>query len=101
MKTFNDSFVNIVPNLAIDAYNVSEVTASDTNSLISIIEKYEHHPSITAIKNHMDKRGKNNFSFREKKLVPVKTKTLTTRKLHSSMIYQQNSLRNILIYLQQ
>ena len=28
---------------------------TDTNSFTSIIEKYKHHPSITAIKNHMDK----------------------------------------------
>ena len=49
-------FVNIVPNLGIDAYNVSEVIISDTNSLISIIEKYKHHPSITAIKNRMDNK---------------------------------------------
>ena len=64
-KTFNDFFVNIVPNRGIDAYNASEVTTSDTNSLTSVIEKYKHHPSITAIKNHMDKIEKPNFSFRE------------------------------------
>ena len=29
-KTFYEFFVNIVPNLGIDAYNVSEVTTSDT-----------------------------------------------------------------------
>ena len=31
-KTFYEFFVNIVPNLDIDAYNVSEVSTSDTNS---------------------------------------------------------------------
>ena len=63
-KTFNEFFVNIVPDLDINAYNVSEVTTSDTNSLTSIIEKYKH-PSITAIKNHMDRIEKPNFSFRK------------------------------------
>ena len=43
---------------------MSEVTTSDTNSLTSIIEKYKHHPSITAIKNHMDKTEKSDFSFK-------------------------------------
>ena len=62
-KTFNRFFVNIVPNLDIDAYNVSEISASDTNSLASMIEKYKYLPSITAIKNHMDKIEKANFSF--------------------------------------
>ena len=50
-KTFNKFFVNVLPNLGIDLYNVSEITTSDTNSLTSIIEKYKHHPSIIAIKN--------------------------------------------------
>ena len=49
--------VNIVLNLGIDAYNVSEVTTSDTNSLTSIIEKDKHHSSITVIKNHMDREA--------------------------------------------
>ena len=44
---------------------MSEVTTSDRNSLTSIIEKYKHHPSITAIKNHMDKIEKPKFSFKE------------------------------------
>ena len=64
-KTFKNIFVNTVPNLGIDAYNVSEVTTSDTNSLTSIIEKYKYHPSITATKNHRDKIEKPNFSFNE------------------------------------
>ena len=37
-KTFNEFFVNIVPNLGIDACTVSGVTKSDTNSLASITE---------------------------------------------------------------
>ena len=56
-KISNDFFVNIVENLGIDT--------SDTNSLTSTIEKYKHHPSITAIKNHMNKIKKYNFSFKE------------------------------------
>ena len=64
-SSFKEFFVNIVPNLGIHAYNVSEVTTSDTNSLVSIIEKYKHHPSITAMKNQMDKIEKPYFSFKE------------------------------------
>ena len=37
-KTFNE-FFNIVRKLDIDAYNVSEISTSDTKSLASIIEK--------------------------------------------------------------
>ena len=51
--------------VGIDAYNVSEVTTSDNISLTSIIEKYKHHPRITAIKNHLDKIEKSKFSFKE------------------------------------
>ena len=58
-------FINIVTNLGIDAYNVHEVTTADANSLTSVIEKYKHHPTITAIKNYMDKIEKPNFSFKE------------------------------------
>ena len=99
-KTFNEFFVNVVPNLVIDAYNVSEVTTSDPNYLASIIEKYKHHPSITAIKNHMDKIQKPNFSFKEmaKPILVNEIKILTPKELHNLMIYRQNSLRNILIY---
>ena len=64
-KTFNVFFVNIVPNLGIDAYIVSEVITSHATSLKSIIEKYKHHPSITAIKIDVDKIEKDNFSFKE------------------------------------
>ena len=53
-------FVNIVPNLGIDAYNVSEVIITDTNSSTSITEKCKHHPSIMAIKNHMDNKFQGN-----------------------------------------
>ena len=68
---------------------MSEVTISDTNSLASIIEKYKHHPCITAIKSHVDKIEKPNFSFKEitKPFVVKETKTLTPRKLHTLMIY--------------
>ena len=31
-KIFNEFFVNIVPNLCTDAYNLSEVTTADANS---------------------------------------------------------------------
>ena len=62
-NTLNEFFVNIVQNPGIDAYKVSGVTTSDKNSLTSIIEKY--HPSIKAIKNHMDKIEKPKFNFKE------------------------------------
>ena len=42
---------------------MSEITASDTNYLTSVIEKYKHYPSIMAIENCMDKIEKPNFSF--------------------------------------
>ena len=65
---------------------MSEVTATDINSLTSIIEKYKHHPSITTIKNHMDKIEKPNFSFKEiTKLFVVKViKNLNPKKTSES-----------------
>ena len=42
---------------------MSEITASDTNYLTSVIKKYKHYPSIMAIENCMDKIEKPNFSF--------------------------------------
>ena len=59
------SFLLTVSNQGIDAYNVSEVSKSETNSLTSTIEKYKHHPSMTAIKNHMDKIEKPNLVSRK------------------------------------
>ena len=44
---------------------MSEVTTSVRNSLTPITEKYKYHPTITAIKNHMDKIEKPNFSFND------------------------------------
>ena len=61
-RQFCSSF-NIVPNLDIDPYNVSEVSTSDTHSLTSIIEKYKYHPSITAIKNYMNYGCSNGAKF--------------------------------------
>ena len=61
-RQFCSSF-NIVPNLDIDPYNVSEVSTSDTHSLTSIIEKYKYHPSTTAIKNYMDYGCSNGAKF--------------------------------------
>ena len=65
---------------------MSEVTTSDTNSLTSIIEKYKYHPSITAIKNHMDKIEKPNFSFNDitKPFVIKEIKNLDPKKTSQS-----------------
>ena len=54
-KASKEYFVNIVPNLGINACNVNEITTSDTNSLTTIINKYRHHPSIKTIKDHLGK----------------------------------------------
>ena len=65
---------------------MSEVTAPDTNSLTLIIEKHKYHPSIKAIKNHLDKIEKSNFSFKEiiKPFVVKEIKNLNPKKtLHS------------------
>ena len=79
-------FVNIVPNLGIDAYIVSEVITSHATSLKSIIEKYKHHPSITAIKIDVDKIEKDNFSFKEiiKPFVFKGIKNLNPKKMSQS-----------------
>ena len=75
-KTINESFVGIIPNLGIDAHNVSEVTKSDKNSLTSIIERYKH----------MDKIEKPNLSFKEitKPFVVKEIKNLKPKKTSQS-----------------
>ena len=62
-KTFNEIFVNISPNLGINTHNVNEVVTSQVSFMTSIIDKYRHHPSIKAIKSHMEKIDNPNFSF--------------------------------------
>ena len=61
---------------------LGKLLTSDTNSLTSVIEKYKHHPSITAIKNHMDKIEKSNFNFKEitKPFVVKEIKNLNPKK---------------------
>ena len=63
-----------------------EVSTSDTNSLTSIIDKYKYHPSITAIKNYMDKIEKPNFIFNEitKPFVIKEIKNLDPKKISQS-----------------
>ena len=65
---------------------MSEVTSFDTNSLTSIIEKYKHHASVTAIKKYMDKIEKLNFSFKEmtKSIVVQEIKNLHPKKTSRS-----------------
>ena len=43
---------------------MSAVAISDTNSLTSMIGKFEHHPSVTGIENHIDELEKPNFNFK-------------------------------------
>ena len=61
---------------------MSEVTAPDTNSLTLIIEKHKYHPSIKAIKNHLDEIEKSSFSFKEiiKPFVVKEIKNLNPKK---------------------
>ena len=63
-----------------------EVTTSDTNSLTSIIKKYKHLPSITAIKNYMDKLEKPNFSYKEitKSFIVKEIENLNSKKTSQS-----------------
>ena len=71
-------FVNIVPNLHFNTYNVNEFTTSESNFLTSIINKssryIRHDPSIKAIKNNFGKKMPK-FSFIEtNKSIIMKTK---------------------------
>ena len=60
---FNDFFVNIVPNLRINTkHDVLNTTNISHNPTENAIYKYENHPSVLAIKNHM-KDTNSSFSF--------------------------------------
>ena len=60
---FNDFFVNIVPNLGINTkHDVLNTTNISHNPTENVIYKYENHPSVLAIKNHM-KGTNSSFSF--------------------------------------
>ena len=62
-KTFNNFFSNIVNKLGIEDVPADESNLSNIDDPISkAIAKYENHPSILRIKNHMNEKDLN-FSF--------------------------------------
>ena len=62
-NTFNDFFVNIVPNLGINTeHDFLNTTYISHNPIENAIYKYENHPSVIAIKKHM-KGTISSFSF--------------------------------------
>ena len=59
---FNDFFVNTVSNLGLNTkYDFLNATNISHNRIENAIYKYENHPSVTAIKNHM--KGNNSLLF--------------------------------------
>ena len=61
---FNDFFVNTVPNLGINTEHDFLNTTNNSHHRIdkNVIYKYESHPSVISIKNHM-KGTDSSFSF--------------------------------------
>ena len=60
---FNEFFLNIVPNLGITTeHEFLNTTNISHNPIENAIYKYENHPTVIAIKNHM-KETTFSFSF--------------------------------------
>ena len=60
---FNEFFVNTVPNLRINtAQDFLNTTNISHNRIENVIYKYENHPSVIAIRNHL-KGTNSSFSF--------------------------------------
>ena len=71
---------------------MSELGTSDTNSLTSITEKCKHHPSITAIKNQMDKIEKPNFGFKEMETMQMIPLFLFMEKILTKYLMNQRNI---------
>lgn len=70
LKYFNEFFIDAVPNLSMPEFtgNLDQPgTVLSACPIISVVAKYENHPSITKIRNRQDSFVTFSFSLVEKK----------------------------------
>ena len=79
-EIFNDFFVNIVPSLGIEEYINTIYQDNAPDNLFTILEKYEFHSSITAIRNNCPKDLSFSFSTVDNEYVKSIIKNLDNSK---------------------
>ena len=80
-ETFNEFFINIVPNLKIstDHFQNSDFQVTE-NPVLNAINKYKYHPSVIKIKEKIDKQLKFSFTAVQYEDILKKIKSLKVSK---------------------
>ena len=90
VEVFNNSFINIVPNLKISIENDFDTSFIPTEHLVqNAISKYRNHPSVVIIKEKNNLSGKFSFSLVQYDDILKKIRNLDTAKASKkTLIFQ-------------